>query len=96
MSRRIRNAGPVLGLALGFMLWLLALVTPRASVATPYRSAVLGNLTFARAPSDNGLTGGNWVNYLLNGSGAAPTRSLRCLSLEPHFRPWAVTPLSCV
>jgi len=34
---------------------------------------LLGNLTFARARSDNSLTGGNWANNLLNGPGAAPT-----------------------
>src|SRR5207253_7503301 len=33
---------------------------------------LLGNVTFARARSDNALTGGNWANNLLNGPGAAP------------------------
>jgi DmsE family decaheme c-type cytochrome len=32
MNRRIRNVGPALGLALGFMVWLVALASARASV----------------------------------------------------------------
>ena len=80
MSRRIRNVGPSLWLAAGFMVWLVALVSARASVDMPAGAARAAKVSAVGAKISAVITRGSGaVTQVAKPVVYAPTGEKACL-----------------